>query len=315
MNSNQNLSEAHLEFAKGRQEEFLRAYLANGKNHCQAARQLGVNESTIRSALNSLRNNIPEDAAQLELPPVHIPKILYYDIETTNFNADFGEVLMFAYQWHGADDVHLVSVLDYPKSMTLPVEKRDRFLIQELATLLNQADIIVAHYGAKFDNKFVQARFAIHNMPYFDNRPNKMFDTCLVARKGMKIGSNRLANLAQAMGLPEEKTSLTKTQWRRANDYDTESLEAMGEYCKQDVRTLYEVAQRLRPLAKHLPSWLILNGEDEKCCHSCGGELQANGKWHTKANTYQRYQCTKCGSWQRGAQAIRKIPARDRVMY
>lgn len=288
----------------------------------KAARAIGKAKSTVNDHVIRIQNRVlntqtltEEPIVELELPPAHLPKILYYDIETTNFNADFGEVLMFAYQWHGSDEVNLVSVLDYPKCFSLPVEKRDRFVVIALCELLNQADIIVAHYGKKFDNKFVQARLAIHNLPYFDNRSTKMFDTCLVARNSMKIGSNRLANLAQAMGLPEEKTSLTKTQWRRANDYCPEALTAMGEYCKQDVRTLFHVAQRLRPLAKHLPSWLILNGEEEKCCHACGGGLQAKGEWATKSNVYERYQCTSCGAWQRSANAKRKISTSDRVMY
>lgn len=293
------------------------AYIEAGGSAEAASRLIGKDGGNVRKVIRRVKGRMaPDNVEQPEtLPPVDIPKILYYDIETTNFNADFGEILMFAYQWHGSDEVTLVSVLDYPKSFTLPVERRDRFVIKELAALLNQADIIVAHYGSKFDNRFVQARLAIHDLPPFDNRPSKMFDTCLVARKSMKVGSNRLANLAQAFSLPEEKTSLTKTQWRRANDYDAEALEAMGEYCKQDVRTLYHVAQKLRPHAKHLPSWLILNGEDEKCCHACGGELQAKGEWHTKSNTYERYQCTKCGAWQRSAQAKHKVSVRDRVMY
>lgn len=299
----------------------LEAVLEQGSERA-AGKAIGMPKSTVHDHISRLKKrmklDLPEDQRPnnpLAHPPVHLPKILYYDIETTNFNADFGEVLMFAYQWHGTDEVHLVSVLDYPKCFSLPVEKRDRYVVIALAELLNQADIIVAHYGKKFDNKFVQARLAIHNLPYFDNRDSKMFDTCLVARKGMKIGSNRLANLAQALGLPEEKTSLTKTQWRRANDYDHDALVDMGEYCKQDVRTLYHVAQRLRPLAKHLPSWLILNGEDEKCCHACGGDLQSIGEWATKANIYERYQCTSCGAWQRSAQSKRKVSIRDRVMF
>lgn len=301
------------------EKRIIEAYYEHGSGNA-AAVALGVDPGNARRVIRKVKARLPElqpeaPKNELELPPVNIPKILYYDIETTNFNADFGEVLMFAYQWHGSDEVHLVSVLDFPKSFSLPVERRDRFVLHQLVELLNQADIIVAHYGSKFDNKFVQARLAIHDLPPFDNRQSKMFDTCLTARRSMKVGSNRLANLAQAFNLPEEKTSLTKTQWRRANDYDAEALEAMGEYCKQDVRTLYHVAQKLRKFAQHLPSWLVLNGEDEKCCHACGGELQANGEWHTKANTYERYQCTKCGAWQRSAQAKHKHSIRDRVMY
>lgn len=301
------------------EKRIIEAYYEHGSGNA-AAVALGVDPGNARRVIRKVKARLPELQPEapknaLELPPVNIPKILYYDIETTNFNADFGEVLMFAYQWHGSDEVHLVSVLDFPKSFSLPVERRDRFVLHQLVELLNQADIIVAHYGSKFDNKFVQARLAIHDLPPFDNRQSKMFDTCLTARRSMKVGSNRLANLAQAFNLPEEKTSLTKTQWRRANDYDAEALEAMGQYCKQDVRTLYHVAQKLRKFAQHLPSWLVLNGEDEKCCHACGGELQANGEWHTKANTYERYQCTKCGAWQRSAQAKHKHSIRDRVMY
>lgn len=298
---------------KGNETEVIEAVIKAG-SATAGAKELNKDPGNVRAVVRRLKRRAENDTNS-DLPQAVLPRILYYDIETTNFNADFGEILMFAYRWHDSDEVNLVSVVDYPKSFSLPVERRDRFVVKELSQLLNQADIIVAHYGSKFDNKFVQARLAIHGLPYFDNRPSKMFDTCLVARNQMKIGSNRLANLAQAMGLKEEKTSLTKTQWRRANDYDAEALEAMGEYCKQDVRALFEVAQKLRPLAKHLPSWLILEGGNERCCYACGGALQAKGFWHTKANSYVRYQCAKCGAWQRSATAKNKISSSSRVMY
>ncbi len=251
---------------------------------------------------------------ELSLTQKEKPDIFYYDIETTNFGADFGEILMFAYKWEGMDDVEIVSILDYPEMLSKPVEQRDKFIVRKLIDSINKADIVVAHYGSKFDNKFLQARGLFHGYNIADIRWNKVFDTCITARKNIRLGSNRLKNLAQFFGCDNQKTEMSKHTWRRCNDYDPSALEEMEEYCKNDVRALYDIAQKLRPLAKHLPNLQNLVGADF-CCSDCGGELKQDGFWETKASTYLRYKCSKCGKWHRGAKPYKRKKMEERVMY
>lgn len=242
------------------------------------------------------------------------PSILYYDIETTSFHADFGEVLMFAYKFHGEEKTNLVSVLDYPKSFELPIEKRDYYVVKELVSLLNQADYTVAHYGSKFDSKFVQTRAVIHEHPIADIRWANQFDTCITARKNLKLQSNRLANVAEALGVQDNKLTVPKYIWRRANAYDKEAIKNLHDYCIRDVDVLVKIAEKLRPFAKHLPSMQIITRSEDTCCYACGRKsLQRFGYYATKATLYKRYKCSNCGAFQRSAKKV--FRPKERKMY
>jgi len=244
------------------------------------------------------------------------PKILYFDIETTNLGADFGEMLMYAYCWHNEpENVKVVSVLDYEKSFELPIEQRDKYLLPGLINLINEADEVVAHYGSKFDCKFVQTRAIINDIPIADIRWSKIFDTCITARKQLKFQSNRLANIAEALGLDVRKSHLDKKIWRRANAYDIDAIIEMIDYCKQDVIVLYQIAQKIRPTTKHLTSMKVLTNSENMICYCCGSEnLISKDFYLTKINKYTRYQCNNCGAWQRSSKPVTKNTT-ERTMY
>lgn len=243
-----------------------------------------------------------------KIPTVNFrqPKILYYDIESTGLAADFGIMLMYAYRWHGEEETHCRTLLDIPKKdWELPPEKRDRTLVIELGKLIDEADIVVAHYGSKFDNRFVQTRLLIHDLPIADIRWAKIFDPCITARKNLKFQSNRMANIAAALGVDQQKTSLPKNIWYRSHTFDGEwfidAITQMKEYCIQDVRVLYDIAQKIRPICRHLPAFKLMAEVEcgNRICRDCGGELTYRGPYYTKANSYDNYQCVSCGAWQR----------------
>jgi DNA polymerase elongation subunit (family B) len=245
-----------------------------------------------------------------------VPSVLYYDIETTSFGADFGEITCFAYKWEGMEDVKLVSVLDYPEAFDRPVYTRDREVVAELVKLLDLADINCGHYSSKFDNKFVQARGSYHGYKPIDFRTSNTFDTCITARKYLRLQNNRLANVAEFYG-EAQKTSMSKQTWRLCNDYNKEALAEQGEYCKQDVRALYGIAKRLFPFTKHLPNlWITEETNYMRCSNpNCGGVLLEDGEYKTKANTYQKFRCVDCGKWHRGSTPVMKLSREFKPAY
>ena len=253
----------------------------------------------LRLFIKSIKNELPIIGAKQ-------PKVLYFDIESTGLSADFGIMLMYAYQWHGQEEIHCRTLLDTPETGDLPPEKRDRQLVKELGDLLDKADIIVAHYGSKFDCRFLQTRLLMHGFPISDIRWAKIFDPCITARKQLKFQSNRMANIAEALGVEAQKSSIPKNIWYRSHTFDghwfTDAIDLMKTYCIQDVKVLYQISQAMRPLCRHLPAYRLMSqiDADIRICRDCGGELTYRGLYHTKSNSYQNFRCVSCGAWQRG---------------
>lgn len=271
--------------------------------------------------LDSVRKYVSKTKQHMSIPKKR-PTVLYFDIETTDLSAGFGIMLMFAYRYHDGDGtIKGKTILDYPDSLNLPPEKADLYLLQDLAKLVNESDIIVAHFGSKFDLRFLQTRLLIHELRVANVQWNKIFDTCITARKNCRFGGNTLKNLAISLGLSNFKHELERKYWFRSkcigdSKWFKEAMDKMKSYCMQDVRVLYDVAQILRPLAKHLPSYQAITGEERMICPSCGSDKYiCKGTDPKKSTAYDQYQCTDCGNWFRGTVNLRSIPKEEKVIY
>jgi uncharacterized protein YprB with RNaseH-like and TPR domain len=139
-------------------------------------------------------------------------RTLIYDIETThNVLAKFDLreeytshlnliqerfVVCAAWKWLGEKTIHAVSILDDPKRFAKdPTD--DYYVIKTLVDLINQADVIVAHNGNSFDNKYVQTRALVHGLgPY---APVTSIDTYKTAKAKFYLNSNRLDYLGKLL--------------------------------------------------------------------------------------------------------------------
>jgi len=78
---------------------------------------------------------------------------------------------------------------------------------------------------------------------------------------------------------------------------------------------LYQIAQKIRPVTKHLTSMKILTDSEKMICYCCGSEnLISKDFYLTKTNKYTRYQCNNCGAWQRSSKPVTKNTT-ERTMY
>ncbi|KKK57276.1 hypothetical protein LCGC14_3056080, partial [marine sediment metagenome] len=97
------------------------------------------------------------------------PKVLIWDLETGGvnaFKADLGFILNFGYKWLGEEKVTVLKVSNYKdwfkKTRNLPVN--DKPLLTAALKIMFQADMLVAHYGDRFDRRFFQGRCAIQGL-------------------------------------------------------------------------------------------------------------------------------------------------------
>jgi len=236
-------------------------------------------------------------------------KILLFDIETAPNLAYVWEkyeqdviafekeryMLSFAYMWLDDEKLQVRALPDYK---LYKKDKTDDFaLASELWRLFDEADVIVAHNGNRFDIKMTNAAFLRHGMK--PPSPYKTVDTLLVARNKFKLNSNKLDDLGELLGLGRKVEHGGFKLWLGCLSGDKKSWKLMKDYNGQDVKLLEKVYLKLRPWMTNHPNLNLLKGVS--CCPTCqSNKIHSRGFGYTKTTKYNRYQCQSCGGWFRG---------------
>ena len=231
-------------------------------------------------------------------------KVLIFDIETApNLAYVWGAwkqnvsskqvveksyIMSFAAKWLDSEEV-------------IYVENRrnnDKALVKKLYKLLDEADVVVAHNGKRFDLPRVLGRGLVHGFP--PPSPYQIVDTLLVARRRFGFMSNRLGDLCAELGLSqkgEHKKFPGFDLWVECIKQNSEAWEEMKAYNIQDIISLEALYLKMLPYIDNHPNM----GTDAHSCPTCDShKLQKRGVYNTKAGmSYQRYVCSDCGSWSR----------------
>lgn len=233
-------------------------------------------------------------------------KILLLDIETRpltvfawglfkqNINIshiiDSSSILCFAAKWLGTDEV----VFDSVKKSGL---KR---MLRKVHKLLHEADAVIHYNGSRFDIPVLNKEFLLNGMP--PPATYQQIDLLKTARNRFKFPSNKLDFLAKQLKLGGKHKHAGFELWVKCMAGDADAWKEMEQYNIQDVLLLEKVYHKLLPWITNHPSHAVYTGAD--VCTNCGSpHLQKRGWAHTSTCTYQRYQCTNCGSWMRSKQA------------
>lgn len=226
------------------------------------------------------------------------PRILLWDIETTNLVADYGWILCIAFKWLGEKKTHLISIhntKEFRKDRT-----NDRGVIRKFLKHFSQADLHVHWFGEYFDFPFVQTRLLVHGEKPLPAIP--FVDGWKIAKKSLKLRSNRLdavSKITPVKGKREEKLQPTPDDWRRSMAGHIDAIKTIGERCKSDVRVLEQNYEAIRPFTKYkLPNISKLRHPELEGCPACGDKrIQKRGYGVNARNTYQKCQCQECGHW------------------
>lgn len=268
-------------------------------------------------------------ARRLSLSKVGPPKqfkILVFDIETapmkvftfekwnTTISDDFIEedwfMLCWSAKWLFEDKVYNACVTE--KEVKRADDSR---ITKALWRILDEADVVIAHNGRKFDRKKANTRFLKHGLPL--PSPYLLIDTLLHARKQFAVTSNRLDYLADFLGV-QRKRETPKGLWMAcvSGNHRAESLKTMQWYCDGDIITLEEVYLKLRPYIQPHPNiGLHILDEHNDMCPTCGShDLKEDGEYHTSVNIYQALRCNSCGSLSRKRKTNYKGKVRNGVL-
>lgn len=137
-------------------------------------------------------------------------------------------IMCFAWKWLDESVVNVCAQPDF-ESFYADEPHNDYFVALQLHLLLNEADAVIAHNAAKFDNKVAMARFLDHGMK--PPSPFKTIDTLQAARRYFRMGNNSLDKLCERLGLGTKTRERHHDLWPACIDGDLEAWEQMKTYC------------------------------------------------------------------------------------
>ncbi|MGB9693974.1 MAG: ribonuclease H-like domain-containing protein [Fervidobacterium sp.] len=171
-------------------------------------------------------------------------RIGFFDIETSNLNANFGVILCWSIkELNGKIKSAVLSSKDFARKDGFKIDKR---IIKELLAEMKRYDRIVTHYGRKFDFPFLRTRALICGLkfPEFGTIVND--DTWYMARYKLKLNSSRLDVIARAILGKTEKTHLDGKVWVGAARGNRKYLNYILKHNQADVRDLEKVWLKLK---------------------------------------------------------------------
>ena len=271
------------------------------------ANQLGVAKSTCSDLLREVFQN--EDYLHEVVEDSNKPKILLFDIETSMIQGYFWGlwkqnisikqiiedwyVLCWSAKWLGEDKIVNDSLHYHPEPI---FKNNERLIVESLWKLLDEADIIVAYNGKKFDRKKMNTKFFQYGLP--EPAPYKVVDPMLVIKGNFAMTSNKMDFIAKYIeGNDDSKMSTNIQLWIDSMNNDRESMEYMAEYCDQDIVVLEAVYLATRHWNKNAPQLALYYDDDKPRCSSCGShdlELLDNKHAYTGTSKFQVVRCNDC---------------------
>lgn len=244
------------------------------------------------------------------------PRILFADIETAPIRAAVWRIwqenvgieqiqtdwhlLSYSAKWLGEQAVF------YDDQAKARDVEDDRPLLEQLHALLDEADIVIAHNGRRFDVPKIRARLLIHG--FNPPKPFKIIDTLDVAKRVFGFTSNKLAWMSRILleNKKDEHKEFPGFQlWAECLAGNKRAWAEMRQYNIQDTLALEELYLKLRPWIPHHLNVGIYTDHAEKTCARCGShDLQLVGTVPTNVNVYPLYECKSCHGHSRGRQTM-----------
>jgi hypothetical protein len=233
------------------------------------------------------------------------PRVAFFDIETAPSLGYYfnrwreGNILEverdwyiygFCYQWQGQSKIHSRFLPDYP--LFKKDHHDDRALCGDLWKLMDEADVLIAQNGDRFDVKKTNTKLLTHR--FRPPSPFKTIDTLKIAKKYFAFDSNRLDAISHSLTVGRKMATTGKNLWLACYHGDLSAFGKMERYCKHDVRLLADVYKEMAPWHRTHPDLSGFNGNCPVCQSS---NIQKRGISMTKTGPKQRLQCMGCGHW------------------
>jgi hypothetical protein len=169
-------------------------------------------------------------------------RVQIWDIETTDFKADIGTLMVSSFLDLDTGVPNSRTVLDFDE----PLESAERQLAEWTIGEIAKSDVLIGHNIKAFDRNFLSGVAARSGLPLVPKRDYR--DTMLIHRYGVKgkMGSS-MANIADVYGLPIPKDAPSKNDWRRYIGRDPAAVARITERCELDVIVNALIWEKLKP--------------------------------------------------------------------
>ena len=222
-------------------------------------------------------------------------KILTFDIETADLNANRGHIICAAAKWVGKREVYTWRIDETPGYGTPPKSFiTDSLILKGLIPLLEEAEAVVGQYISRFDAPYVTTRAIINKLK--PPAPYTIIDTWSAARSYLKLARNDLGSITATMDCKHQKTHLDWSAWEVARYGDKKAIDLMLKYNVNDVRATEDAYLALRPIMRHHPYVGVADAGVHRCPACGSGKYKKNGVRRLKAYEVARAQCKECGT-------------------
>lgn len=255
--------------------------------------------------------------------PPQGPRILTLDIETAPLESytwgiweqNVGleqiktewSILSYSAKWLDSPDVIFACTGGRGTSLV----RDDTVLMEGLWRLLNDADLVVAQNGQRFDIKKINSRLVIHGFcPY---SPVRVVDTMLVAKKYFSFTSNKLGWMSRYLTQTqksEHKKFPGFELWVECLKDNPAAWAEMRHYNSIDVISTEQLYLKQLPWISNHPNLSAYAEAEVRMCPKCNSEdIEQTGMSTKQAGRYARFCCKQCGGWSRSK---RQMMGRDK---
>lgn len=257
------------------------------------------------------------------------PRVLFYDLETSLQTVAVFQLggndwiqpsnilterhmISACWNWLGEDKIHSVSLLDDQKRWKAD-HHDDYHVVKTIHDEIAKADVIVAHYGDSFDNKYVLTRSLKHDLDPLP--PVQTIDTKKIAKQKFYFNANNLDYIGKFLDIGS-KIHVPGGLWLKILHGGKEAekaIKTMVEYNKGDVKLLKEVFMKMLP---YIPNYINRELFGAEGCPRCGSKkIQSRGTYYAQTRTYRRWQCVGgCRGWFKTLKADKDSATAHRVL-
>lgn len=203
-------------------------------------------------------------------------------------------MIAFSAKWYGKKPVKFFSEYHHSR----------KTMLEEMHTLLDEADVVTGWNSRRFDTKWVNSELVVEG--FTPPSPYKQLDLLTETKRSFRFLSYKLDYVAERL-LDDKKIDYNMLEmWVKVSNPETSEADrrrewdAMARYAKKDTALMEPLLEELLPWIKMPHPVKNQDDPDVPLCHNCGSKnVHRRGRARTLTGSYARYQC-ECGSWLRG---------------